>query len=161
MALPLIPIVSALTSLAPTVGRLIAGDKGEDAANAVSNIVRDVAGVNDPQDAVNAVLADPNLQLEFMKKLDSNKVALDKAYLADVQDARKNNQHSVMPALIAVSLTVMVALMGFALFKSVIPESNMTLANILFGAVLAKWADAIAYWVGSSRGSAEKTHKLS
>ena len=157
MALPLIPIISGLASLAPTIGKWLGGDKGEDAAQAVADIARAVSGQNDVDRAVNAIQSDPSLQFEFLKLLEQNKVAFDDMYLKDRQDARKQHKHSIMPAVIVVALTVMVAAMGAALFMSVIPEGNATLANILFGAVLAKWADAIAYWVGSSRGSAEKS----
>lgn len=81
-------------------------------------------------------------------------------FLKDTQHAREQHKHSVMPSVIVVALTLMVAAMGGAMFYSAIPEANQTLANILFGAVLAKWADSIAYWVGSSRGSAEKQMKF-
>ena len=50
MPIPLIPIISGLASLAPSVGRLIAGDKGENAAQAVANIARSVTGENDVQE---------------------------------------------------------------------------------------------------------------
>jgi hypothetical protein len=160
MAIPIIPIVSALTSVAPTIAKWIGGDKAEDAASAVADIARKVTGNNDPQKAVDMILLDESLKLQFMIQLENNRQALDEAYLRDTQHAREQHKHSIMPSVIVIALTLMVAGMGAALFMSVIPEENQTLANILFGAVLAKWADAVAYWVGSSRGSAEKSRAL-
>lgn len=156
MALPLIPIISGLASLAPTVAGWLGGDKAEDAAQSIADMARTVTGQNDAQQAVNMIKADPAMQLEFLKLLESNKYALDKMYLQDRQHAREHNKQSIMPAVIVVALTLIVAAMGYAMFKVAIPDDNQTLANILFGAVLAKWADSVAYWVGSSKGSADK-----
>ena len=88
-----------------------------------------------------------------MRELDNDLVS---AELNDVQDARKNHKHSNMPAVICAALTVMVFCGGFALFWFQIPEANKPIANMLFGAMLAKWGDSIAYWVGTTRSSANK-----
>ncbi|AUR95368.1 TMhelix containing protein [Vibrio phage 1.206.O._10N.222.51.B10] len=159
MALPLIPIVSALTSVVPTIAKWIGGDKAEDAANHVADIARAVTGNNDTETAVNMILKDESLKLQFMMQIENNRQALDEAYLKDRQHAREQHKHSAMPSVIVVALTLMVAAMGCAMFMSVIPAENSDLANILFGAVLAKWADSVAYWMGSSRGSAEKDRR--
>ncbi|AUR96552.1 TMhelix containing protein [Vibrio phage 1.226.O._10N.261.48.E5] len=159
MALPLIPIVSALTSVVPTIAKWIGGDKAEDAANHVADIARAVTGNNDTEAAVDMILKDESLKLQFMMQVENNRQALDEAYLEDRQHAREQHKHSVMPSVIVVALTFMVAAMGGAMFVSVIPAENSDLANILFGAVLAKWADSVAYWMGSSRGSAEKDRR--
>ncbi|AUR89825.1 TMhelix containing protein [Vibrio phage 1.133.O._10N.222.51.E4] len=159
MALPLIPIISALTSVVPTIAKWIGGDKAEDAANHVADIARAVTGNNDTESAVNMILKDESLKLQFMMQIENNRQALDEAYLEDRQHAREQHKHSIMPSVIVVALTLMVAAMGGAMFISVIPAENSDLANILFGAVLAKWADSVAYWMGSSRGSAEKDRR--
>ncbi|AUR97460.1 TMhelix containing protein [Vibrio phage 1.239.O._10N.261.52.F6] len=159
MALPLIPIISALTSVVPTIAKWIGGDKAEDAANHVADIARAVTGNNDTESAVNMILKDESLKLQFMMQIENNRQALDEAYLEDRQHAREQHKHSVMPSVIVVALTLMVAAMGGAMFISVIPAENSDLANILFGAILAKWADSVAYWMGSSRGSAEKDRR--
>ncbi|AUR91193.1 TMhelix containing protein [Vibrio phage 1.157.O._10N.261.45.B7] len=159
MALPLIPIISALTSVVPTIAKWIGGDKAEDAANHVADIARAVTGNNDTEAAVNLILKDESLKLQFMTQIENNRQALDEAYLKDRQHAREQNKYSIMPSVIVVALTLMVAAMGGAMFISVIPAENSDLANILFGAILAKWADSVAYWMGSSRGSAEKDRR--
>ena len=159
MALPLIPIISALTSVVPTIAKWIGGDKAEDAANHVADIARAVTGNNDTEAAVNMILKDESLKLQFMTQIENNRQALDEAYLKDRQHAREQNKYSIMPSVIVVALTLMVAAMGGAMFVSVIPAEISDLANILFGAILAKWADSVAYWMGSSRGSAEKDRR--
>ena len=73
--------------------------------------------------------------------------------LGDLANARDRHQHHHMPAVICIALTVMVGIGAFFLFTKVIPDANTTLANLLFGALLAKWGDSIAYWVGTTRSS--------
>ena len=155
MTLPL--VISGLSALAPVIGKILGGNKGEEAAEHIAGIARAVTGENDPQKAVESILKDEKHQLEFLRQMNQHEQAITSMFLKDTQHARESHKHSIMPAVIVVALTLMVSAMGFALFASVIPESNEALANILFGAVLAKWADSVAYWVGSSRGSAEKS----
>jgi len=88
-----------------------------------------------------------------MRELD---IELDQAELKDVADARKNHQHSKMPAIICCSLTVLVGLGAYFLFTQTIPVNNEEITYLLFGTLLAKWGDSIAYWVGTTRSSANK-----
>lgn len=159
MALPLIPIISGLASLAPTIAGWLGGDKAEDAAQNVTELVRKVTGVNDAQEGVNKILADPNMQLEFMKLLEQNKVTFDQMYLKDRQHAREMHKHSIMPAVICCFLSLSVVAFGAALMIIDIPEANTRLIDTLFGSFLTAWLSSVAYWVGSSRGSAEKDRK--
>jgi len=55
---------------------------------------------------------------------------------------------------------VLVGLGAYALFKFNIPEENSEIAYLLFGTLLAKWGDSIAYWIGTTRSSAEKDRRL-
>jgi len=81
--------------------------------------------------------------------------------LSDKQDARKQHKHSKMPAVINVALTLMVAACGVMIFQHSIPTENAELAYLLFGALVAKWGDSIAYWVGTTRSSADKSMQAS
>lgn len=160
MALPLIPIVSALTSIAPSIARWIGGDKAEEAAQAVTDIARKVTGVNDAQDAVNKVMSDPSMQLEFMKLLEQNKVALDEMYLKDRQHARELHKHSIMPAILSGVLTGGLLLFVAALMYVNIPDANQRLIDTVFGSYLTAWLGAMGYWFGTTRGSADKSRGL-
>ena len=91
-----------------------------------------------------------------MRELDNEILSSE---LGDLANARDKHQHHHMPAVICIALTVMVGIGAFFLFTKVIPDANTTLANLLFGALLAKWGDSIAYWVGTTRSSANKDRK--
>lgn len=88
-----------------------------------------------------------------MRELDNELVSSE---LGDTQDARKQNKHSTMPAVICMALTVMVSAGAIMLFTLDIPDDNKEIAYLLFGTMLAKWGDSIAYWVGTTRSSANK-----
>lgn len=88
-----------------------------------------------------------------MRELD---VELDQAELKDLANARENHKHSLMPAIICIGLTVLVGAGAGALFTLDIPEGNTEITYLLFGTMLAKWGDSIAYWVGTTRSSANK-----
>jgi DNA-binding transcriptional regulator YdaS (Cro superfamily) len=77
--------------------------------------------------------------------------------LGDVQHARDNHKHSLMPAVICCALTVMVAVMLFALFKFPIPDVNDSVIYMVIGQVITLWAGSVAYFVGTTRSSDRKT----
>lgn len=92
-----------------------------------------------------------------MRELD---VELEQAELKDLANARDNHKHSKMPAIICCALTVMVSVSGYLLFTANIPADNKEIAYLLFGTMLAKWGDSIAFWVGTTRSSSEKSRML-
>ena len=88
-----------------------------------------------------------------MRELDNDLVA---TKLGDVQDARKNHKHSKMPAAICIGLSVIVAILSIALIFEPIPAANNQMLNMLIGQIVAAWMASIAYWVGTTRSSANK-----
>ncbi len=91
-----------------------------------------------------------------MRELDNELAATE---LGDTQNARKEHKHSAMPAVICCALTLMVAGGTYLLFTVEVPEANEKITFLLFGTLLAKWGDSIAYWVGTTRSSANKDRR--
>lgn len=154
--IPLIPIISALTTVVPSIAKWIGGDKAEDAAQSIASIAMKVTGLSDPTEAKDMILKDPEAKLKFMTTIEDNRTSLDKAYLLDRQNARKHHKHSVMPAVLSGVLTL--GLLGFvaALMFIIIPVGNKELVHMVFGSYLTAWLSACAYWFGTTRGSADK-----
>ena len=148
-------------SVAPLIGSVIAGPGG----SAIGALIASKLGVeNTPDSIINAIHTDPDatiklkqLEIESTANLRDYSFKVLDAELKDTQNARLNNKFSRMPAIICCALTVMVFIGGYAIFMTALPKENETLGNLLFGALLAKWGDSIAYWVGTTRSSAEKT----
>jgi hypothetical protein len=89
-----------------------------------------------------------------MKKLDNDLVATE---LEDIQDARDSHKHSVMPAVICCSLTLIVAALLIALFKYEIPEQNSSIIYMVIGQIITLWGGSVVYFIGTTRSSAVKT----
>lgn len=87
--MPLIPIAMALGQFVPGIIKLLTGsDKAEDVAAHVVGIAQTITGEVSPEAALAALKADPNKVLEFQQEMGRQQVELDKAYLADVANAR-------------------------------------------------------------------------
>lgn len=92
-----------------------------------------------------------------MRELD---VELGEAELRNQEHAREQHKHSMMPAVITLVMSGIVAGLFYALFYYAIPESNQDVIYILVGQASALWAASITYWVGTTRSSAEKNRRL-
>lgn len=157
-------ISETVGKFAPVAGGLLGGPAGA----TVGSLVSSALGVENSPDAVlEAVKKDPEAalklkQMELDHKTDLEQIALDtfKAEAADRSSAREAHRQSRMPGIICIALTFMVAGGAYMLFSMNIPEGNREIAYLLFGTLLAKWGDSIAYWVGTTRSSAQKTSLL-
>ncbi len=149
---------------APIIGTLLGGPAG----GAVGSIVATVLGVeNEPQKIAEVIKQDPDALLklkeyEFVHKEELMRLqfqTLEKE-LQDKANARKEHKHSIMPAIITVMITVMMGIIGYAIFTYEIPVTNRDVAYMLFGQVSALWGASVTYWVGTTRSSADKTKIL-
>lgn len=154
-------VAEAVGKAAPLVGSALGGPAGASIGAMVASAL-DVDATpgavaaaikSDPQAAVKIkemeVRDAQHLREHILKTLD--------AELKDKQDARQRHRHTPMPAIICIALTLLVGMGAYLLFTIDIPDDNQEIAYLLFGSVLAKWGDSIAYWVGTTRSSAEKS----
>lgn len=157
-------IKSLIGNAAPLLGAVVGGPAGA----TVGSMISSALGVDNTPDAVSAAIkSDPEafvklkqLELDNQKDLRSQAFKILDIELKDVQNARENNKHSRMPAIICILISLMVFFGALALFTLNIPDANKEIAYLLFGTLLAKWGDSIAYWVGTTRSSAEKSKGL-
>lgn len=180
-----ITIAMGLAQFAPTVIKWITGsDKAAEAADAVVNIAKEVTGKADPVDALGAIRMHPDVAVQFRLALQAQEADLDKAFLADRQDARKmsversrsdagaraderrKNAMIIGDVVGLVICLVAIGALGFARAKY--PEA---ISEGVFGALLAQLTtiasifglclrDAHQFEFGSSRGSETKTAML-
>lgn len=146
--------------IAPMLGTALGGPGGA----VVGAIVASALGVDNSPDSIEqAVKNDPNaavklreVELQHKERLELIAFKTLSTELSDKANARQTHKHNPMPAFICIGLTLMIAFSAFMLFKLNIPAANKDIAYLLFGTVIAKWGDSIAYWVGTTRSSAEK-----
>ena len=153
-------IGKTIGKIAPLLGTALGGPGGA----VVGSMVSAALGVDDNPSAIaKALSTDPQAAVKLQELQNKNEeklheIALGKlqAELSDKASARENHKHSLMPAIICVALTFMVAIGAYLLFTITIPAGNKEISYLLFGSLLTKWGDSIAYWVGTTRSSAEK-----
>lgn len=165
-----ITIAMGLAQFAPQVLKWITGsDKAADAAGAVVEIAQQVTGKGSGDDAFQALKADPALVLQFRQAIAAQEADLDKAYLADIQNARsrdvdlhksgyRNTRADVMVLLDVIGLIA--CLVVIAMFRAQLPGEVVGLLTAIaanFGACLR---DAHQFEFGSSRSSREKDATL-
>lgn len=169
------------SQFAPSIIRYFTNsDTAGEVAGKVIDIAQAVTGKATPDEAAAALKADPALALQFKTAVMANDADLEKAFLADRQDARKrdiayvqsgrtNKRANFMVAMDVVGLLAALAgMFGLGWLKARYPEA---LTEGVFGALLAQLSTLASYFglclrdahqfeFGSSRGSVEKTDAL-
>lgn len=156
----------ALAQFAPSIIKWITGsDKAEQAASAVIDIAKKVTGTESGEAALDAIKADPAAVLSFRQAVMASEAELDKAFLADRQNARdrdvelhkagyRNVRADVMVFLDVIGLIS--CLVVIAMYRTQLPGEVVGLLTAIasnFGLCLR---DAHQFEFGSSRSSREK-----
>lgn len=165
-------IAGTVGKVAATVAPLLGGPVGI-AASIGAQIASAVGSENTPE-AVAQALQSPQkaLQLEDwaheereqirQAHIELQKLGVEqyKAELADRQSARDKNKDHWMPSAITMALLVTVCIPLGLLFFFSPPQGSNQLILVLLGALLPKLSDAISYWVGGTKESADKDKLL-
>lgn len=140
---------AALKKIAPAAAGALAGPAG----GLVASVIADKLGVKPtPAAIVAAVQADPDAAV----KLAGIEAEVERARLEDVQHAREAHRGHWMPPTLTILLLFIMAGFCAALLFQEVPAANLRVVDTAFGAVLGAFSTAVAYWLGSSRGSADK-----
>lgn len=179
--LPLIPLA---IQLVPDIAKWLFGDDAEKTSKAVAQVVQQVTGADTTTEAGIAAAAavlsgKPELASQLQVQIAQIAAAREKeqrdtdaaslaARLADVASARAQTvalaqaKSAVQWAPVIISAVVLVtfgAVMWCALTRA-LPAGSETILNMLLGTLAAMATSVVAYWVGSSAGSAQKTDLL-
>lgn len=141
---------------APMLATILGGPH----AGAAVSLIAEKLGV-EPAVVEDVVVNDPSAmvrlkELEFEEKAHIREIYLNtlQLELADRQDAREKHDDSNMPAVITLTLFVLVVVYGSALFFVNIPVGNKDMVNYLGGQLIALLCGSVAYWVGTNRSNA-------
>lgn len=153
-------IKETVGKVAPLAGTLLGGPAGA----AVGSLISSALGVENNPDAVATALASPEATVK-LRELESNErqhllqmqVETLRLELADVQHARSTHVNSRMPAVVTMSLTAICAALIFMLMWMPVPSDNRDMLVQSLGTVLGFWGASLAYWVGTTRSSSDKT----
>lgn len=154
----------SIAAMAPALGVALGGPAG----GAVGSIVAAAFGTTArPADVAAVIAQDPEAAVKLreveLRHAEVLAELMTQRYLgemADTQHARTTHRDSQMPAILTVALFLMVVGLIATLMYQPTPESNSEVIYLVTGQIIGAFATAIAYWLGSSRGSAEKQRAL-
>ena len=159
-------LVGPLTQVGGTIlGGLIGGPAGAMLGPAIGATLGQALGVPATPTDIGGALAQPGAAAT-VQQIEADHAATfrtaEKAYLDDIADARsKQLEYAKMGSTIAyapivISTIIVIGFLGlvFALLFRAVPDSQ--LAMVLFGALTAAFGQVVNYWLGSSKGSADK-----
>jgi hypothetical protein len=178
MAPALLALLPLVAQLAPGLIRDLAGDRAGDVAQRVTAAVRAVVGGDHP-DQLQAAMLDPakaaDLRLE-LARIEAEERAAERAddmqrltaSLADIASARAQTVELARagsaiawgaPIVSAVVLIAFAAAAWLVLTRA-LPAGSQDVALYTMGSLQTLAAAVVAYWVGSSAGSARKDQAM-
>jgi hypothetical protein len=158
---------SIVKSIAPVLGTALGGPMGGAAAKMLSAKLLGNENAEEAELEAFIATASPDqllgikeIENDFKLKMKSLDVDVFKLEQEGRSDARTHHKDHFMPALLCLLLTFMVAGGSYMLMTTEIPEKNANIIYMVFGQVLTAWAGSIAYWVGTTKSSSDKSKLL-
>lgn len=173
------PVGAAAGGLIGLASSLVPHVFGEDAKPALQAVAQAITGATDEAAQVEVLSSDPAAIAQF--KVQALQIAADReaardqaisdrlsARLADVQDARKTTVDLAQtkspiawgtPIVSGLVLGTFALMCGIVLFRAV-PDGSMPLAQGLLEVFKILAVTVVAYWCGSSAGSARKDERI-
>jgi hypothetical protein len=157
----------ALANFAPSLIRLFTGSgKAADVAGHVIGIARTVTGADTGEAALEAIKADPNKLLEFRLAVAAQQVDLEKAYLADLADARAMQTAALEQDDLFSKRFIYYFAIGWSLFTMAyffaitfvqLPPEGQRVADTILGVLIGTVLVGIFHFLyGSTQGSKVK-----
>ena len=160
--LALLPI---LAKYAPSLVGLAFGGSASAVATKVEAAVRDVFGTTDAAEVQAQVTADPAKADALKARLDAETEQL-RTELADVADARATSlalAQARSPLAWGSPVISVIVVSAFAAVASVVVVEygvESPVGQLIAGALIAKFGTVVDYWLGSSKGSADRVDQI-
>jgi hypothetical protein len=164
-----ISIAFGLAQFAPSIIKWITGDdKSAKVAEKVIDVARVVTGKQDAAQAVEAIRLDPAIQLQFQQHIIDLDADLERAYLADIQDARKRDteflkagKRNTRADIIAALALIGVLALTVAIWRDPsINEYAKGTFTLVLGRLLGYVDQVFAFEFGTTRGSKSKDETI-
>jgi len=91
MVLPLIPMALGLSQFVPAIARWLGGEQAESVASRVVDTAKQVAGVDDPLDAMHLLGENATLVANFQREIIKMEAEFELQVLQDRQNARERD----------------------------------------------------------------------
>lgn len=168
------PLIALALSLAPELLRHVAGDRAGDVAAGVATAARAVVGTDDAAEVEARIAADPLKRADFAVEIASIALERERAEhqarveelriaASDRADARAMARSGPLAwgagLVTGCCLALLAAVLGVLALVEV-PPGNRDVLLQLTGTIATMAGGAVAFWVGSSAGSAGKSGLL-
>ena len=160
---------SIVGTVAPSIATALGGPLSGMAVGYLAKALLGKEAASESEVASAVAAQDPDVLLklkmaenEFQIKLAEVGLGLEQIKAKDRDSARQREilLRDSMPKILAVTVTLgFFAMLGTMAFVD-LPGANRDLLNVMLGALGAAWTSIVAYFFGSSSGSAEKTKIL-
>ena len=162
----------ALAQFAPSLIRLFSGsDKAAEVAEKVVDVAKAITGAPTGEAALETLQASPDKVLEFRQAIATQQSDLEKAYLADVADARNrdielrkitggSNIRADL-AVLAVVIGLIACLAVLGLYREKMPGEVVGIVSTIAGIFGSCLKDYFQFEFGSSRSSRQKDEVIS
>lgn len=160
---------SIVKTVAPWIGTALGGPLGGMAVEAIANalgvsektterIQQAIQGMT-PAEALSLKKADQDFALQMRSLGYKNTADLEKIAADDRDSARKMQMstRSRMPAILTCGVGATFGIVLLVLFKYEIPDNNRDVVVYMCGQLAAAFAACLAFWVGTTRQSENKT----
>jgi hypothetical protein len=160
-----ISLAFGLAQFAPSIIKWITGDdKSAKVAEKVIDVAKVVTGQQDGTAAVEELRASPELQIQFRTHVEDLHADLEKAYLLDIQDARKRDMEFIKAGtrnwradILAALSVISVVLLTLAVWKSPdLSEYVKGTITLVLGRFLGYIDQVYSFEFGTTRGSKDK-----
>lgn len=165
MTFPLIATALGLAQFAPSIARLLGGEKAEEVATKVVNIAQSITGAEDSGSLISHLKENPALLIDFQKEIIRLETEMELGNLRDRQDARyrdikligagKQNYRADIMVLSAAGGLIM-CLGSLAYYSEFLPGEAVGIISTIAGIFGSCLKDAYAFEFGSSRSSKMK-----
>lgn len=162
---PLIPIAMGLAQYVPNIIKLLTGsDKAEDVAAAVVGVAQAVTGAPTPEAALSTITADPDKVLAFQEAMARQRLDLEMAFMADVQNARARDVEIVKTTgrnlrgnvLVAWAAMVVLACLLVVIWRADMDDYVKATISLILGRALGWVEQVMSFEFGLTRESAKK-----
>lgn len=167
--MPLIPIALALAQYAPSLMRFLkVGEESTSIVEKAISIAQDVTGTHLPEEALERMRKDTQLQAEFNLSVLNANTTLEKAYLADVNSARvrdmsfqQNGIRNYRADTMYVLAVAVVLGLVYAVFKSELDEYAKGIITLVLGRFLGYLDNIYNFEYGTTRSNRTKDETIS
>ncbi len=142
---------------APALGAALGGPAG----SVVGSLIAHTFGTGaNPDELAQAIAADPESAVKLREFELRNAETIAAIITDDRQHARTTHKGHPMTWMLTAALAVMVTALVASLMLLETPPANREVVYLIAGQLIGAFATAVAYWLGSSRGSVEKQDQL-